>query len=64
MLQTSSDLGFLISPGSGAVSAVAWHTPAQNLAPTHLLSGAADGGISVWQAGGEWTCYKSLYSHK
>ena len=62
--QTSADLGFLMNPGEGAVTAVAFFTPAGAAAPTHLLSGAADGSIAVWGAGGDWDCLKLLKGHK
>lgn len=64
VVQSESDLGFLVSPGNGAVSAVAWHKQNETHHPTHLFSGAADGSISVWQAGGDWVCLKTLHSHK
>ena len=63
-LQTSADLGFLMNPGEGAVTAVAFFTPESAAAPTHLLSGAADGSIAVWAAGGDWECLKLLKGHK
>ena len=62
--QTSADLGFLMSPGEGAVTAVAFFTPAHAGTPSHLLSGAADGSIAVWAAGGDWDCLKLLKGHK
>ena len=42
--QGGKDLGFLVNPGEGAVTALAFHAPASAPA-THLLSGAADGTI-------------------
>lgn len=63
-LQAGKDLGFLMNPGDGAVTAVEFYTPAGTSQPTHLLSGAADGSISVWGAGGSWECMKVLKGHK
>jgi protein MAK11 len=63
-LQAGKDLGFLMNPGDGAVTAVEFYTPAGTSQPTHLLSGAADGSISVWGAGGSWECLKVLKGHK
>lgn len=61
------DLGFLMSPGDGAVTSLALYSPVSSagsssppLPPTHLVSGSADGGISVWSAGKEWECLKTL----
>ncbi len=64
MWQAGSDLGFLMNPGDGAVTAVEFYTPAGTSQPTHLLSGAADGSISVWGVGGAWDCLKILKGHK
>ena len=58
-----ADLGFLMSPGAGAVSALSFYTPPDAAAPSHLLSGTADGGIAVWNAGGEWDCLKTMEDH-
>jgi len=52
-----------MSPGNGAVSALAFYTPPGAGAPSHLLSGTADGGIAVWTAGGEWDCLKTMGDH-
>jgi len=60
------DLGFLMSPGDGAVTSLALYSPPNPedsnnpLPPTHLVSGSADGGISVWSAGKEWECLKTM----
>ena len=62
--QTNTDMGFLMSPGDGAVSAVRFFAPAAAAAPTHLLSGAADGSISIWASGDDWDCLKTLPGHK
>jgi protein MAK11 len=43
--QNDKDLGFLMSPGEGAVTALAFFTPAGAYNPTHLLSGSADGSM-------------------
>lgn len=61
------DLGFLMSPGDGAVTSLAMYAPPDpndparaTLPPSHLISGSADGGISVWTAGKEWECLKTM----
>lgn len=53
-----------MSPGEGAVTALAFFTPAGGYAPTHLLSGSADGSISVWSVGGGWECMKTMRGHR
>lgn len=58
-----ADLGFLMSPGDGAVSALAFYTPPGGGPPSHLLSGSSDGGIAIWNAGGEWDCLKTMTEH-
>ncbi|KAK9816721.1 hypothetical protein WJX72_004220 [[Myrmecia] bisecta] len=63
-LQAGTDLGFLMSPGDGAVTAVKFYTPRATAAPTHLFSGSADGGLSIWKAGGGWECLKTLKGHR
>lgn len=50
--QNDKDLGFLMSPGEGAVTTLAFFVPTGAYNPTHLLSGSADGAISVWQVRG------------
>jgi len=63
------DLGFLMSPGEGAVTSLALYSPAPPpdgssspapAPPTHLVSGSADGGISIWSADREWDCLKTM----
>ena len=55
-----------MSPGDGAVTSLALYSPAPSedsappLPPTHLVSGSADGGISVWSAGKDWECLKTM----
>ena len=51
-----------MNPGEGAVTALAFHTPAGAAQPTHLLSGSADGTFCVWAAGGSWDCLKASRS--
>lgn len=63
-MQNDKDLGFLMSPGEGAVTALAFFTPPGGYAPTHLLSGSADGSLSVWSAGGGWECMKTMRGHR
>ena len=53
-----------MSPGEGTVTALAFFAPAGAYSPTHLLSGCADGTLSVWSAGGGWECMKTLRGHR
>jgi WD40 repeat protein len=62
-VQRGRDLGFLVNPGQGAVTAVALFAPPARAAPTHLLSGGADGGVAVWRAGGAWEHLKLMRGH-
>ena len=60
-MQASKDLGFLMNPGEGAVTAIAFYTPLDaSKGPTHLLSGSADGCIAVWAVESDWDCVKTL----
>ena len=64
-IQASKDLGFLMNPGEGAVTAIAFYTPLDaSKGPTHLLSGSADGCIAVWAVESDWDCVKTLKGHK
>ncbi len=63
-LQNDKDLGFLMSPGEGAVTALAFFAPAGAYNPTHMLSGSADGSLSVWAAGGGWESMKTMRGHR
>ncbi|KAL4422432.1 hypothetical protein ABPG75_008629 [Micractinium tetrahymenae] len=63
-LKNDKDLGFLMSPGEGAVTALAFFTPAAAYSPTHMLSGSADGSLSVWAAGGGWESMKTMRGHR
>lgn len=55
-LKTDKDLGFLMSPGEGAVTALHFFVPAGAYNPTHLLSGGgpcmAAGGSASWVGAG------------
>ncbi|DBB08381.1 TPA: hypothetical protein ACH3X3_008540 [Trebouxia sp. C0006] len=57
--QSQKDLGFLMNPGEGAISAVALYVPPGASAPTHLFSGGVDGTMAVWSAGRSWDCLKN-----
>ena len=57
-MQGQKDLGFLMNPGEGAISAVALYVPPGGKAPTHLFSGGVDGTLAVWSAGRSWDCLK------
>eukprot|EP00887_Chlorella_sp_A99_P003281 scaffold9.g3281.t1 len=60
----NKDLGFLMNPAEGAVTAAAFFVPAGAYTPTHLLTGSADGALSVWVAGGGWQALKTLRGHR
>ncbi|KAL0042118.1 hypothetical protein WJX77_003806 [Trebouxia sp. C0004] len=62
--QGQKDLGFLMNPGEGAISAVALYVPSGVGAPTHLFSGGADGTLAVWSAGRSWDCLKVMTGHR
>ena len=62
-MQSQKDLGFLMNPGEGAISAVALYVPPGVGAPTHLFSGGADGTLTVWSAGRSWDCLKVRVRH-
>lgn len=57
-LQSQKDLGFVLNPGEGPISAVALYVPAGAAAPTHMFSGGVDGTLAVWSAGRTWDCLK------
>lgn len=57
-LQSQKDLGFVLNPGEGPISAVALYVPAGAAAPTHMFSGGAEGTLAVWSAGRTWDCLK------
>eukprot|EP00884_Botryococcus_braunii_P016839 jgi/Botrbrau1/3839/Bobra.0183s0064.1 len=63
-IQAGMDLGFLMNPGEGAVTAVQFHCPAASSTPSHLLSGAADGSITIWHCDQDWACLKNMDGHK
>lgn len=63
LVQNSRDLGFLMNPGDGAVTAIQFYTPRASGMPSHLLNGSADGSISVWAAP-SWDCLKTLIGHR
>jgi WD40 repeat protein len=49
-LQKGRDLGYLMNPGDGAVTALAFHHAPAAAGPSYLLNGSSDGSVSVWQA--------------
>ncbi|KAL3162923.1 hypothetical protein ABBQ32_009365 [Trebouxia sp. C0010 RCD-2024] len=63
-IQSQKDLGFVLNPGEGPISAVALYVPAGAAAPTHLLSGGVDGTLAVWSAGRSWDCLKVMSGHR
>ena len=58
------DLGFLMNPGEGAVTALAFFTPSGSFLPSHMLTGSSDGTLSIWIAGQGWQCMKTLRGHR
>lgn len=62
-IQKASDLGSLMNPGEGTVTALDFHVPAGANSPSHLLNGSADGSLTVWQ-GRSWECLKHMEGHK
>lgn len=63
-LKHGKDLGFLVNPGEGAITALAFFTPKNSFYPTHLLAGCTDGTLSIWVAGQGWQCMKTLRGHR
>jgi WD40 repeat protein len=62
--QHGRDQGFLVNPGTGPVTAAALFTPPGRAAPTHLLSGGADGALAIWRSGGGWEALKLMRGHR
>ena len=60
-LQAQKDLGFLMNPGEGPVTAVQLYVPPDTGVATHLFSGGADGTFAVWSAGPAWDCLKVCF---
>ncbi len=63
-LRHAKDLGFLVNPGEGAITALTFFTPKNSFHPTHLLAGCTDGTLSIWIAGQGWQCMKTLRGHR
>lgn len=63
-LKHNKDLGFLMNPGEGAITALSFFTPKNSFYPTHLLAGCTDGTLSIWIAGQGWQCMKTLRGHR
>jgi protein MAK11 len=63
-LKNDADLGFLMNPGEGAVTALQFFVPQGAYSPTHLLAGCFDGTVSVWRAGSGWECMRTLRGHR
>lgn len=61
-LKGPKDLGFLMNPCDGAVTALHMVTPYAKDSPSHMLSGSQDGGITVWKVG-SWQSLKSMRGH-
>lgn len=59
-MKSDRDLGFLMIPGQGAVTCLAFYVPISGYTPTHLLAGCADGTLTIWKAGGGWECLKTF----
>ncbi|KAL6765140.1 WD40-repeat-containing domain protein [Haematococcus lacustris] len=64
-MKHDQDLGFLMNPGEGAVPCLQFFCPqGPGAAPSHMLSGSADGSIAIWQAGCNWQHLKQMKGHK
>ena len=63
-MRSNTDLGFLMNPGEGAITALEFFVPRTGYSPTNLLAGCADGTISIWQSGGTWECMRTLKGHR
>ena len=54
-----------MSPAVGAVTALAFFAhQGSGSEPTHLLSAASDGSVSVWASDPSWECLKTLKGHR
>ncbi|EFJ41269.1 hypothetical protein VOLCADRAFT_119771, partial [Volvox carteri f. nagariensis] len=51
-MKAERDLGLLMNPCDGAVPCLQFYTPQGRTAPSHLLSGSADGAINIWRCRG------------
>eukprot|EP00889_Picochlorum_renovo_P004168 jgi/Picre1/31198/NNA_006552.t1 len=63
-LRHKKDLGFLMNPAEGSITALSFFTPEHAFKPTHLLAGCTDGTLTVWTAGHGWQCMKTLRGHR
>ena len=63
-MKFEKDLGFLVNPGVGAITAMEFFTPKDAFRPTHLLAGCADGTLTVWSVSEGWQCMKTLRGHR
>ena len=63
-LKHGKDLGFLVNPGVGAITAMSFYTPVGAFRPTHLLAGCHDGSVTVWSVADGWQCMKTLRGHR
>ncbi|GFR40822.1 hypothetical protein Agub_g1445, partial [Astrephomene gubernaculifera] len=62
-MKAERDLGVLMNPGDGAVPCLEFYTPEGRSSPSHMLSGSADGGISIWSCR-DWEHLKVMRGHK
>lgn len=63
-IQHRKDLGFLVNPGLGAITALAFVCQGAGAPASHLLSGSADGSIMLWRACKTWDALKPMRGHK
>ena len=58
------DLGFLVNPGQGAVTASVFHAAPGEVEPVNLVTGSQDGSIHVWHVGAGWEHMRALRGHR
>lgn len=63
-IQHGKDLGFLVNPGPGAITALAFVRQGTADPASHLLSGSADGSLMLWRASKTWDALKPMRGHK
>ena len=48
-MYNNKDVGFLVNPGRGAVTALEFFTPFGQTQPANMLSGSQDGQMHIWK---------------
>ncbi|GLI69685.1 hypothetical protein VaNZ11_014373 [Volvox africanus] len=62
-MKAERDLGILLNPCDGAVPCLEFFMPESRSAPSHMLSGSADGAINIWRCK-DWEHLKVMRGHK